>query len=87
MALIYRPTYATCRNNGLPAIFLFVHLSKPLFLYYENKTEEENQSLIFKLIDEGDILSFSLSTFIQAFYGVENPRYLFMYDFGNGLMA
>src|SRR3989344_735512 len=25
--------------------------------------------------------------FIQAFYGIENLRYLFMYDFGNGLMA
>ncbi len=25
--------------------------------------------------------------FIQAFYGVENLKYLFMYDFGNGLMA
>lgn len=25
--------------------------------------------------------------FIQAFYGTENLKYLFMYDFGNGLMA
>lgn len=25
--------------------------------------------------------------FIQAFYGIENLKYLFMYDFGNGLMA
>jgi malate permease and related proteins len=25
--------------------------------------------------------------FIQVFYGVENLKYLFMYDFGNGLMA
>lgn len=25
--------------------------------------------------------------FIQAFYGVENLKYLFMYDLGNGLMA
>lgn len=25
--------------------------------------------------------------FIQVFYGIENLKYLFMYDFGNGLMA
>ncbi len=57
--------------------------------YFIGRLLKFNNKTIGTLIASAGITStlvFALP-FIQAFYGVENLKYLFMYDFGNGLMA
>lgn len=57
--------------------------------YITGKTLKFSNKTIGTLIAASGIsatLVFALP-FIQAFYGVENLKYLFMYDLGNGLMA
>jgi len=57
--------------------------------YFTGKTLKFSNKTIGTLIAASGIsatLVFALP-FIQAFYGVQNLKYLFMYDLGNGLMA
>lgn len=66
----------------IQSILIVVSYTIGKLLKFDNKT-------IGTLIAASGITStlvFALP-FIQAFYGVENLKYLFMYDFGNGLMA
>lgn len=72
-----------------PVISVFVQSILILVSFIIGKLLKFNNKSIGTLIAAAGITStlvFALP-FIQAFYGIENLKYLFMYDFGNGLMA
>ena len=72
-----------------PIISILVQSILILVSYFIGKFLKFNNKSLGTLIAASGITStlvFALP-FIQAFYGTENLKYLFMYDFGNGLMA
>lgn len=72
-----------------PIISIIIQSALIIISYFIGKLLKFNNKTIGTLIAASGITStlvFALP-FIQAFYGVENLKYLFMYDFGNGLMA
>lgn len=72
-----------------PVISIIIQSILIVISYFIGKLLKFNNKTIGTLIAASGITStlvFALP-FIQVFYGVENLKYLFMYDFGNGLMA
>ncbi len=72
-----------------PVISIVISLILIALSYFTGKTLQFSNKTIGTLIAASGIsatLVFALP-FIQAFYGVENLKYLFMYDLGNGFMA
>lgn len=72
-----------------PVISVLIQSLLILVSFLIGKLLKFNNKTIGTLIAASGITStlvFALP-FIQAFYGIENLKYLFMYDFGNGLMA
>jgi len=72
-----------------PVISIVIQSILIAISYILGKLLKFNNKTIGTLIAASGITStlvFALP-FIQVFYGVENLKYLFMYDFGNGLMA
>lgn len=72
-----------------PVISILVQSILILVSFFVGKMLKFNNKSLGTLIAASGITStlvFALP-FIQAFYGTENLKYLFMYDFGNGLMA
>lgn len=72
-----------------PVISIIIQSILIVISYFIGKLLKFDNKAIGTLIAASGITStlvFALP-FIQAFYGVENLKYLFMYDFGNGLMA
>ena len=72
-----------------PVISIVISFVLIALSYFTGKTLKFSNKTIGTLIAASGIsatLVFALP-FIQAFYGVENLKYLFMYDLGNGLMA
>jgi len=72
-----------------PIISIIIQSILIVISYFIGKLLKFDNKTIGTLIAASGITStlvFALP-FIQAFYGIENLKYLFMYDFGNGLMA
>lgn len=77
-------------NLGIyPIISIIISCILIVLSYYIGKILKFNKQTTGTLIAASGITStlvFALP-FIQSFYGTDNLKYLFMYDFGNGLMA
>ncbi|MFA6016723.1 MAG: AEC family transporter [Patescibacteria group bacterium] len=77
-------------NLGIyPIISIIISCILIILSYFIGKILKFNRQTTGTLIAASGITStlvFALP-FIQSFYGTENLKYLFMYDFGNGLMA
>lgn len=72
-----------------PVISIIIQSFLIVISYFIGKLLKFDNKTVGTLIAASGITStlvFALP-FIQAFYGVESLKYLFMYDFGNGLMA